>query len=769
MPMSTATLEVTRTGSGVRIGYDGVPMVVETGVGIPLSGRWWWSFDGSLRLVDTSEQDGSDRLGAYTALALTYHDQDGPLLRQALKTYADDSSLVVETTALRDLWGAALVDSFFHTTFNSPVVRLADGLGYLVYTWGLADNEGVGIGGHFPDAVVAPDLDSLPERLRLADFSPTTDVHQRGEKPFAPLIAYDRQERTLVMAPLDHLLISPLRLLPTPSGVGVARGLHGGVDAIPAGTTTGTSLVFGQGVAATMQKWGDLLLRLSGKRRGQGQDSLLVRSLGFWNCYGSYYAELFRPAGATTLQALSTYFREAGVPVRYIGLDLWYHYDQVGFARRYQPDAEKYPEGLKVVFAETGLPFLLHMSAFDLANGYLDSYQFVVDEGSSYPVDPQVYRDLAREFKDWGAMGIWPDFLRTQLQNCRSLRCHMGLADAWFDGLVRSMAQEGLEVMLCMPTIGHYLASTRYDNVIAVRTSTDYVNHQRGQVEMLRHLEEFRRPLNSPQRNLRQNLLLSFLAGAVGLAPSYDVFITNQHHPEGFAEPDAPRQALARALSAGIVGIGDKLHQVDRGIVGRLAFPDGTLSQPDHPPYPVSATLQSDATAFYTTTSISGYRWIYVALFNLSEDKREYHLDPRPFLRGTESVVYDYMVGEQVAESQLMPGLAGKLQAGEYRYWVIAPQVRGLYLLGFLDKYVTMSGRQVHRVAVDLEGVTIDMELPAGSHYTFAVIPAGDRIGRTLSVSGRGTQGHSVAPLGGLTCIDFRVGTPRCSLVLRGG
>ena len=116
-----------------------------------------------------------------------------------------------------------------------------------------------------------------------------------------------------------------------------------------------------------------------------------------------------------------------------------------------------------------------------------------------------------------------------------------------------------------------------------------------------------------------------------------------------------------------------------------------------------------------------------------------------------------------------MPGLAGELQAGEYRYWVIAPQVRGLYLLGFLDKYVTMSGRQVHRMAVDLEGVTIDMELPAGSHYTFAVIPAGDRIGRTLSVSGRGTQGHSVAPLGGLTCIDFRVGTPRCSLVLRGG
>ena len=115
-----------------------------------------------------------------------------------------------------------------------------------------------------------------------------------------------------------------------------------------------------------------------------------------------------------------------------------------------------------------------------------------------------------------------------------------------------------------------------------------------------------------------------------------------------------------------------------------------------------------------------------------------------------------------------MPGLTGELQSGEYRYWVIAPQASGLYLLGFLDKYLTMAGRQVHRVAADLEGVTIEMELPTGSNYTFAVIPAGNRIGRTLSVAGRGIQCQSVAPLGGLTCIDFRVDAPHCSLVLRG-
>jgi hypothetical protein len=224
---------------------------------------------------------------------------------------------------------------------------LAEGLSYLTYTWGLEHNEGVGIGGHFPDAAVAPDLQSLLERLLLADFSHTKDLHQSSEKPFAPLIAYDRQERTLVMAPLDHFLISPLRLITMPEGVGVARGLHGAVDNILCGTTTRTSLVFGQGVAATMQKWGDLLLRLSGKHRGQGRGSLLVRSLGFWNCYGSYYAELFHPTGATTLRTLSAYFREAGIPVRYIGLDLWYHSTRWGLPAATSPILRSIPRACR--------------------------------------------------------------------------------------------------------------------------------------------------------------------------------------------------------------------------------------------------------------------------------------------------------------------------------------------------------------------------------------------------------------------------------------
>jgi hypothetical protein len=748
--MKLENLEITRTDrGGTSLTYDGVAMILDLGAGIPIGGRWLWSCDGSLKLSESARESGSDQLGSYSALALTYAATAGPLIRQSVKTYEGVSSLIVETTALRELRGIAVADSFFHTTFNSPVLRLAKDLSYLTYTWGLDGGEGTGIGGYFPDAAVSPDLSSLPEKLRLAGFSPLADIHQTTEKPFAPLVAYDSDERTLVMAPLDNFLISPLRIIETPDGAGVARGLHGAVDFIPSGTITRTALVFGQGVVNTVLKWGNLHLQACGGVPAKGQDNMLVKSLGFWNCYGGYYAELFRPTSQPTLLELANYFKNADIPVCYFGLDLWYRFSQVGFVREYAPDPVKYPQGLTPVYRQTGRPFLLHMSAFDLDYSHRNAYEFVVDEGASYPAGPDLYRDLAHNFKAWGALGIWPDFLRTQL---------LGAADHWFNGMCRAMAEEDLQVMLCMPTVGHYLASTAHDNVIAVRTSTDYVNHQPGQLTALGpYLDEYRQP-NSPQRNLRQNLLVSLLAHALGLAPSYDVFITNPHHPENFADPNAQREALARALSAGIVGIGDKVGFADKETVDRLAFPDGTLSQPDHPPFPVMGTIQSASIAFYTTTTVGNLRWTYLAVFNLSDEPQQYCLDLAPFLEKDNRLVYDYLAGQPFSGTQL----AGQLQSSEYRYLVMPPQAGGMYPLGFPDKYVTLSRRQVKGAAAGSEGVSLDLELPAGREHTFAVWGA-----KRLAASGQGLEVLGVGRREGLAHIWFRVEAEKCRLVLR--
>ena len=755
--MNGAQIVVEPTATGVAIEFAHSPIVIDLGVGIPLQARWRWSFDGTLHRGAPEHARGSDLLGEFESLVFIYADEAGPLVRQAVKSYQGHACVVVETTALREIRGTFLEDSFFNTTFNSPVVRLGPGLNYLVYTWGLLGDEGPGIGGNFPDVALARDLAALPEQLRLADFFPTKDLHQTTEKPFAPLIAYDSQERTLVMSPLNHYLVSPMRLLKTPDGTAVARGLHGSVNVIAEGMTTRTLLTFGTGMVSTVLKWGELLTRSSGKEPGGRWDSLAVRTLGFWNCYGGYYAELFRQTNAVNLSQLSQHFTEVDLPVRYWGLDLWYQFHTVGFAARYLPDPIKYPHGLKELFETTGIPFMLHMSAFDRDNHYLDSHDFAVGEGSAYPAGPELYRELALEFKNWGATGIWHDFLRVQMQNCRSLRDQVGLADQWFDNLATATSEQGLDVMLCMPTIGHYLASAAHDNVVAVRTSTDYVNHQPGQLELLSRLDEYRSGF-SPQGNLRQNLMLSFLAGALGLAPSHDVFISNREHPEGFANPHAERDALMRALSAGIVGLGDKLGFVDREVAGKLAFPDGSLAQPGHPLYPVASSLQSDVPTFYTGTFISGYRWTYLVLVNLTEDTAEYRLDLEQLLLGNECMVYDYHAGEVVTDRMI----AGQAQPGEGRYLIVVPKVAGIYPLGFPDKYVTLPKRQVKEIRVRPEGVTIDLELPVERKYTFAVVGTDH-----LSATGQGIKVESVETRGELTCIEFMVDSPRCSLLLQ--
>ena len=328
------------------------------------------------------------------------------------------------------------------------------------------------------------------------------------------------------------------------------------------------------------------------------------------------------------------------------------------------------------------------------------------------------------------------------------------------------MAEQGLDVMLCMPTVGHYLASVAYDNVVAVRTSTDFVNHQEGQLELLAQISEYRGKF-TPQRNLRQNLMLSFLAGAVGLAPSHDVFISNRDHPEGFANPDAQRDALVRALSAGVVALGDKVGHLDHEIVSRLAFPDGALAQPDHPPYPVVSTLHSDVSAFYTTTQVGNFRWTYLTLFNLSDHTADYSFDLEPIMAGEDLLVFDYHAGEVVAgAANHGPLISGRAEPGAGRYLILVPQVSGLRVLGFPEKYVTMPAAQVKAIQATIqgsgEGAAIDLNLPSGRSYTLALV--GDV---PVTADGQGLKVIGVVLQGGLTCIKFMVEQQDCRLVLR--
>ena len=234
------------------------------------------------------------------------------------------------------------------------------------------------------------------------------------------------------------------------------------------------------------------------------------------------------------------------------------------------------------------------------------------------------------------------------------------------------------------------------------------------------------------------------------------MIITNKDHPEGFGDANAGEEALARALSAGIVGFGDKIGHVDKDIVDRLAFPDGRLAPPDHPPYPLAATMQSAAPAFYATTTIGGYTWTYTSVWNLSEETQEYSVDLGPLLKGGD-LVYDFL-NESVTQERVLSGHAGP---GLARYVVLVPSVGALHLLGFAGKYVPVSRAQVKGVEAHGRTITIQLDLPGGPDYSFVSIGAapGETTGSGLEILGIRRNDE-------MTFVDFRVTAPSCTLEL---
>ena len=791
MAVSTGEISIIRRGDSIGVGYAGREFVQELGIGLPIDDTWRWTFDGSLKPLAHREGNGRDSLGEYACETLLYaipgvFRDDVPVIQQDLKIYDNSTGgagrLLVETRVLEEIRGTHLEDSFYATTFNSPVLLFQRDLNFLAYTWGLMGAESSREGGHFPEAVTAKGLDNIPAKLRSAGFSAREDLRTISEKPFGPLVLYDDEESTLVISPLNHFLISPLRIIDTPSGTGVARGLHGSVDRLGPGTNTRTALVFGEGVVETMLRWGDWLLESGGKRRAPS-DNPLLGNIGFWNCFGGYYTELFRQVDEGVLIELAAYFQREGIPIGYFGLDLWYNYGQVGFAKNYSPDAMKYPRGLEPVHRETGLPYLLHMSAFESPNDYMGRHEFGVDESSSYPMERDFYDELATDFKKSGAFGIWPDFLRTQLQNSKSLRNRIGNADQWFDDLAGAFGDQDMAMMMCMPTIGHYLASARHRNIVAVRTHSDYMNHQETQVETLRAAGQVRNSLPF-QESIRHNVLLSLLANALGLSPSYDVFLTNRAHPEGFGERNAQSEALLRAMSAGVIAVGDKVGLIDKEIINKLCFPDGRIPRPDHPPLPVVSTLQSSVLAFYTTTTVGTSRWVYLAVFNIGDEEVHYDLDVRELAGIPEPVIYDYFAGKVLSSSVL----AGGLEPARGHYYVIMPRIGGAYFLGFQDKYITVSSRQVSSIKGEGREATINFRLPLPSQRDIETIgsawPSAISTSKTtdasppseivytvavytpapLQVCARGADIRRVGPGHGLLPIEFVAKTEEPSL-----
>ena len=592
-----------------------------------------------------STSQAEDRRGSYELWQREFSLDGRPFLSLSLWLY--ETHLLMRGELLRDIDHLKREDSFEDATFLVPTFTFPEEMSFFLSTFGLGGINDDYPGGYWPTAKIGRGLHNLPSEA------------------FAPLVLFSEGE-ALAISPANLFLTSPL--VKTESGVG--RGLHGAVDRLPAGTRLETIFAVGDGVPDALMRLGDILLARGGKKRMSSGSHPLFSQLGWWNAYGSYYTEPIHRLDEDALQEVIDNLKGSEIPIGYLGLDLWYPYEQIGQAIKYVPDKEKYPRGLAPLAKEAELSTVLHLSSLAAENAY-----------HADGADPSFYHQVAREVTSQSGIVAWHDWLRTQQYLTSKLRKDPQAAECWFSGMTEAFAAEEVDVLMCMQTMGMNLASTQLPNVISGRTHTDFLFMQK---EALHTAAEHGHPdflegFIEPSELRRQNLLMGMVLYSLGMLPFHDLFLTRPHPGLGGEHPE--EEALLRALSCGPVGIGDGPGMVDPELIDRLLLPDGTLAQPDHPPFPLMETIDSDVQAFFTEHDEGESKWGYLLLLNTSDRNLSYAMEP--------PLAGDYLVWDGFSR-KAVPAIGGTIGPGRLAYYVIVPEREGLALIGLTDKFVCM-------------------------------------------------------------------------------
>jgi len=625
-----------------------------------------------LKATPWEEISGSDALGNFRSLRRKLSYGEDKLFEEQVFVY--EGAVRYELRFRSEIDGLLGSPDFRDPAIWAPLFTLSPNASYFLYTFGLDGEGGEQPGGYWPEALWVKVHQGLPT------------------KPFAPLVVSE-ENGALAVAPGEFFLLSPLASSP----YGVGRALAGDFEKIPAETVLSAWFVPGKDPGEALRRLGELFLALGKKERPRPDFSPLLSRLGYWNAYGSYYTELIHPMEERILEALAAEFRAKGIPVGYFGLDLWYPYERIGQALEFRPDRKKYPRGLRSVREETGIPFVLHLSALSPRNSY-----------GANGEDPEVYTQIAAELKRQGGIAVWHDWLRTWQFLTPQLLRDPWKGERWFSGMCRAFQEAGLPVLLCMQTMGMVLAATREQNVIAARSYTDHLFSLRLALGRAAKTDpHIAKAWQKPVHIWLQNLLVGYVQWTLGLAPFHDLFLSRKH--PGFGGERHMEDAMLRALSAGPAGFGDACGLADPKLLLRLVLPDGRLAQPARPPEPIWSTLESQTPVFWSETPAGEARWIYLLVLNLSEEEKVVELSP--------PVDGEFLPWDPL--SQNISSLRVRVPPEGLAYRVLLPRVGEAWLLGFPELLVPMPALAQVEIAWEYKKWRISVPNGVGLHAVF--------------------------------------------------
>jgi hypothetical protein len=552
----------------------------------------------------------------------------------------------------------------FSYGFQNSAIRLYDGRATVLFSTQY-EQTGANTGGF-------PHFTTYPQNLFTFTFGGLWAYTFNSLNARSPWLFYDEQSNAFLMSPASNFMTAVTQFA---SDGAMEGAIDSRIKTLPEGFTHRAILAFGQGINATFDTWGKTLTDLSGKTLPSNDANAMLNKLSYWTDAGAaYYYHPDPTSYIPLLDQLAPEFQRFSAPIGSLELDSW-HYakgsppswtNSGGGLDSFQADPAIFPNGLAAFQQALGVPLITHTRWIDPTSPLHNKYTI----SGFVATDPQYWKDFAAYLANNGVQVLEQDWLSGPAVTDFNLTD----PDLFLDNMASAMQAAGLSIVYCMPMWTHIMQSTKYNNVIAVRSSND--NFMRARWDEL--------------------LFNARIASAVGLWP----------FPDAFKSPNQ-RDVLVAALMAGPVGSGDRLGTGNEVNLQRAVRTDGVIVKPDVSLTPLDATFQafsqSSAAPMVasTCTDHGGLRTAYVLAYGrIANALSQIAFSPASVGVAGSAYVYDYFKN---TGTLIQPG-AGYSTLVDYSgsYYLVAPVgPSGIAFLGDLAKFVSCGKKRIEQLSDD--------------------------------------------------------------------
>ena len=529
-----------------------------------------------------------------------------------------------------------------------------------------------------PNQSPFPSFASVPaDPYRLSFQKVNFGFYEFGKLgPQGPWAFFDRDNHALILSPADNFLVSAMDA--AVDGSADSR-IVAEIGSLPADFAHGTLIAAGSGINQAFADWGSALMDLGGKRRPANDADVTLAKLGYWtDNFTTYYYKFDPKLGYTgTLLAIRDEFSKLGLPLGYLQLDSWFYpkgpenrWDTLGSDPQwgedeYRADNTLFPEKLEAFQHQLGLPMVTHARWVAPQSPYHQQFHM----SGNVVIDPAFWNSTAEYLRRAGVVTYEQDWLDKNAQTAVNLHD----PPAFLGQMAKSMAAHGLSIQYCMPLPADYMATTLYPDVQTIRTSGDGFRRARWD----RFLYDSR------------------LAYSLGVWPWTDAFFSKDLG-----------SLIISTLSAGPVGVGDAIGDVNTAHLKAAIRADGTIIKPDSPLLPIDATYLQDAQdseapmVAAAESTFDGGRMIYLFAYPRRPSDSSVEVSLRSL--GLDQPVYAWNWVTHHGEVIPANGLIDMKFADGWAYDVLVPiNHGGPALLGDLD-HIAPLGRA--RIASSSDG-----------------------------------------------------------------